>query len=81
MDTLKIDRAFIMQCPKDSKFNAIIKSTITLAHNLNIRVVAEGVETKEQVDFLTENGCDILQSYYFSKPLTNKQLEDNWLKN
>ncbi|MCH8263650.1 MAG: EAL domain-containing protein, partial [Proteobacteria bacterium] len=52
-----------------------------LAHNLNIRVVAEGVETKEQVDFLTENGCDILQSYYFSKPLTNKQLEDNWLKN
>lgn len=60
VDTLKIDRAFIMQCPKDSKFNAIIKSTITLAHNLNIRVVAEGVETKEQVDFLTENGCDIL---------------------
>lgn len=81
VDTLKIDRAFIMQCPKDSKFNAIIKSTITLAHDLNIRVVAEGVETKEQVDFLTENGCDILQGYYFSKPLTNKQLEDNWLKN
>lgn len=81
VDTLKIDLALIMHCPKDEKMNAIIKSTITLAHNLGIKVVAEGVETKEQVDFLTENDCDILQGYYFSKPLTNKQLEESWFKN
>jgi len=78
VDTLKIDRAFIMYCPKEKNMNAIIKSTIALAHNLGIKVVAEGVETKEQVDFLTENDCDILQGYYFSKPLTNKQLEEDW---
>jgi diguanylate cyclase (GGDEF)-like protein len=81
VDTLKIDRAFIMHCPVDKKMNAIIKSTISLAHNLDIKVVAEGVETKEQVDFLVENGCDYLQGYYFSKPLTTDELEESWLKN
>jgi diguanylate cyclase (GGDEF)-like protein len=79
VDTLKIDRAFIMHCANDKKMSAIVKSTITLAHNLDIKVVAEGVETKEQVDFLAENDCDYLQGYYFTKPLTSKKLEDDWL--
>jgi diguanylate cyclase (GGDEF)-like protein len=79
VDTLKIDRAFIKQCPDDKKMSAIVKSTITLAHDLGINVVAEGVETKEQMDFLVDNGCDFLQGYYFSRPLTEKQIEKNWL--
>ncbi|HIF50508.1 MAG TPA: EAL domain-containing protein [Thiotrichaceae bacterium] len=49
------------------------------SHYLDIKVVAEGVETKEQVDFLTENNCDCLQGYYFSEPLTSEKLEDDWL--
>lgn len=79
IDSLKIDRAFIKHCPNDIKMNAIVKSTITLAHNLDIKVVAEGVETKEQMEFLVENDCDFLQGYYFSKPITSKQLEEEWL--
>ncbi len=80
VDTLKIDRAFIMHCLDDKKMKAIVKSTITLAHNLEIKVVAEGVETKEQAEFLIKNNCDFLQGYYFSKPLTGIRLEETWLK-
>ncbi|HAT2159624.1 TPA: EAL domain-containing protein [Legionella pneumophila] len=52
----------------------IIKAIISLAMNLNLEVVAEGVETKEQFDYLKQNQCNIIQGYYFSKPLTAEEM-------
>ena len=66
---LKVDRSFIMNAPGDKDDAAISKTIINLGHSLNLKVIAEGVETIEQVNFLTENGCDEFQGYYFSKPL------------
>lgn len=58
----------------EAKTQQIIKAIIAVAHALNALVVAEGVETKAQVDFLTENGCDRLQGYYFSKPVPPEEI-------
>lgn len=67
--TLKIDKSFICDTPACEGDCAIAKSIISLAHNLNLDVVAEGVETPEQLKFLKENGCSKIQGFYFSKPL------------
>jgi diguanylate cyclase (GGDEF)-like protein len=69
-DVLKIDRCFIEKLPLDQKDIAITKFILNLAHSLDLIVVAEGVETAAQVDFLQQLNCDGLQGYYFSKPLT-----------
>lgn len=69
LDSLKIDRAFISNITHDPNDAAITLTIINLAHNLNLKVVAEGVETESQARFLMEHGCDILQGYYFSRPL------------
>ncbi len=74
INTLKIDRTFINKCTTDEKQSAIVISTIGLAHNLGLQVVAEGVETQEQIDFLHEHNCDVLQGYFYSKPLPYEQL-------
>jgi len=66
---LKIDKSFICDTPSHKGDCAIAKSIISLAKNLNLDVVAEGVETPEQLKFLQENGCSIIQGFYFSKPL------------
>ncbi len=66
---LKIDKSFICDTPNHEGDCAIAKSIISLAKNLNLDVVAEGVETPEQLQFLQENGCSIIQGFYFSKPL------------
>jgi diguanylate cyclase (GGDEF)-like protein len=75
IDTLKLDQTFIRDVNKDPSDAAIVSSVIAMAHNLNLKVVAEGVERKEQLDFLTRQGCDIVQGYYFSKPLPPESLE------
>ncbi|MGE5342384.1 MAG: EAL domain-containing protein [Candidatus Omnitrophota bacterium] len=69
VDILEIDRSFMKGVPHDPEFTAIASSIITLGKNLNIQVLAEGVETKEQLDFLVANDCDLLQGYYFSPPV------------
>ncbi|MTV37129.1 EAL domain-containing response regulator [Duganella radicis] len=69
IDVLKIDKSFVDDVTTDSADAAIALSVISLAHNLNMRVIAEGVETREQVQFLTERGCDEMQGYYFSRPV------------
>ncbi|MBY0432069.1 MAG: EAL domain-containing protein, partial [Rhodospirillales bacterium] len=67
--TLKIDQAFVRDLPGSIKDGAIVTTIVTLAANLGFDVVAEGVETAEQVAFLAERGCHTIQGYYFSRPL------------
>ncbi len=66
---LKIDQSFIRDLPDDAEDSAITKAIISLTHNLNLKVIAEGVETKEQKDFLINNGCNYIQGYFYSKPV------------
>jgi diguanylate cyclase (GGDEF)-like protein/PAS domain S-box-containing protein len=69
IDVLKIDKSFVDDVTTKASDAAIALSVISLAHNLNMRVIAEGVETREQVEFLAAHGCDEMQGYYFSRPL------------
>ncbi len=74
LNTLKIDRSFVMHIPTNPSDVAIVKATISLAHNLGLRVVAEGVETELQRDFLKEHECDAMQGYLFSPPVPPEQI-------
>lgn len=67
-DAIKLDKSFIDHIG-DRKMDIIIKSTIQMAKDLNLEIIAEGTETKEQVEFLLQNDCSIAQGFYFSKPL------------
>jgi diguanylate cyclase (GGDEF)-like protein len=69
IDRLKIDRSFIDDVPASQHDATIAKAIISLAHNLNLGVIAEGVETRAQLGFLAENGCDEIQGYLLSRPL------------
>ena len=73
-DVLKIDRAFIRDVTRDRDNAALAKAIIAMAHGLDMQVIAEGVETAEQRDFLLEHGCDMMQGYFFSRPLPADQL-------
>jgi EAL domain-containing protein (putative c-di-GMP-specific phosphodiesterase class I) len=66
---LKIDQAFVREAPSNKNVNSVIAATIAMAHSLNLKVIAEGVEKKEQLEFLKTLGCDIVQGYLISKPL------------
>lgn len=70
IDTVKIDKSFIDDISKDFKGECIIEKIVELAHLLDLNVVAEGVENKEQVEFLSRIDCDVIQGYYYSKPRT-----------
>lgn len=74
VDELKIDKTFIMGMKSDKEDEIIVRSTIDLSHNLGLRVVAEGVENLETLKKLEEMGCDEIQGFYFSEPLTEKKL-------
>lgn len=73
--TLKIDRSFIKDITINEDARAIVATIIAMAHNLKMNVIAEGVETKEQLQLLMENGCEDIQGYYFSKPLPASEIE------
>jgi EAL domain-containing protein (putative c-di-GMP-specific phosphodiesterase class I) len=67
--TLKIDRSFIKDIISDPNTTQLVETIILMAHNLGIDVVAEGVESKKQLDWLTACGCELIQGFYYSKPL------------
>ena len=72
IDILKIDRSFIKDIEKNDNSIALVRAIITMAHNLNVEVVAEGVEKQEQYMLLKQMQCDYIQGYYFSKPVSKK---------
>ena len=76
LDVLKIDRSFIQHiCSLDDK-QAVVDAIIQMSHRLKMKVVAEGVESAQQVELLKEMGCDFIQGYYYSKPLPMNELLD-----
>lgn len=79
IDTLKIDRSFIKEIPFDNDDKALTKAIITMGKTLGMTVVAEGVETLEQLKFLHENGCDQIQGFFFQKPLPAPEF-DRWYR-
>jgi diguanylate cyclase (GGDEF)-like protein len=74
VDILKMDIVFVQSVPGDSKKEAMVKYIIEMAHSLNMKIIAEGFEQKEQFDFFKSLGCDFYQGYYFSKPLPIDEL-------
>ncbi len=76
---IKIDRTFITEMDRDASDAAIVRSSLELALNLNLEVVAEGVETQAVWDLLTDLGCSSAQGYYLSRPLPPKEFE-SWLR-
>jgi diguanylate cyclase len=74
LDELKLDRSFVKNLPDDYSSIAIVRSVISLVKGLSLSMVAEGVETQEQLDFLSAEGCDCFQGFFFSKPVPS----DRW---
>lgn len=72
---LKIDQSFVRNLPDDEEDASITKSIIALAHSLNLDLIAEGVESEEQKDFLLANGCENIQGYYYARPMPADDLE------
>ncbi|HJW26692.1 MAG TPA: EAL domain-containing protein [Rhodocyclaceae bacterium] len=75
ISTLKIDQSFVRQIPQDNDDAAIVRAVIALGHGLNLKVVAEGVETAEQLGFMREHRCDKVQGYFFSPPVEAADFE------
>jgi diguanylate cyclase (GGDEF)-like protein/PAS domain S-box-containing protein len=75
IDFLKIDRSFVADIGQDPDDQTIVETVIVMAHALGLQVVAEGAETQEQVEFLRSRGCDLIQGYYYARPLPVAQLE------
>jgi EAL domain-containing protein (putative c-di-GMP-specific phosphodiesterase class I) len=80
LDTLKIDRSFVMDLENNRDDAAICAAIIAMAHTLGLKVIAEGVETEAQLDYLREQGCDEMQGFLISKALPAAELEKQFLK-
>jgi diguanylate cyclase (GGDEF)-like protein len=80
LDTLKIDRSFVMDLENNRDDAAICAAIVAMAHNLELRVIAEGVENRQQLEFLQTQGCDQIQGYLISPPLPAAELEERFLK-
>ena len=74
MDRLKVDRSFVEHLATDSDDATIVRAIITLGHNLGLKVVAEGVELPEQLDFLRLNHCDEAQGFIYCRPVDSHEL-------
>ena len=81
IDIIKIDQSFIADIEKDKKNEAIVKAIILLSKNLGLEVIAEGVEKKNQEQFLLKNHCKKVQGYLYDKPLPANQMIEQYLMN
>jgi EAL domain-containing protein (putative c-di-GMP-specific phosphodiesterase class I) len=75
LDTLKIDRSFVIELPHDKNDAAIAETIISMAKSLHLKVVAEGVENFAQFNFLRDRGCDEIQGFLFSRPVPKDEFE------
>jgi EAL domain-containing protein (putative c-di-GMP-specific phosphodiesterase class I) len=75
-DRIKIDQAFVRNIGVDPDDEAIVRATISMAHNLNRQVVAEGVEIEQHLEFLREQGCEVLQGFLFCRPVPPATFEN-----
>jgi len=79
VDILKIDQVFVRSMLDNSAAEAIIRSSITMAHEMNVKIIAEGIENQEQFDHLKKIGCDYGQGYHISRPMP-VELVTSWLE-
>ena len=79
IDIIKIDKIFVDSIDYNSDKN-IINYIVSIAKHLNIKTIVEGVETEEEVKFVKNLGCDIIQGYYYSKPLSKERMEEFFKK-
>ncbi len=78
-DEIKIDKSFVLNMSNDRKDASIVKAAVDLAHNLDLKIVAEGVEDAKTLELLSEMGCDYAQGYYMAKPMPCEQMMD-WME-
>ena len=76
VDIIKIDRTFVEKINRDESGNALIETILVMAKRLNMKVIAEGIETQEQLEFLTAHGCDFGQGYHLGKPMSKHDFQD-----
>lgn len=79
INQVKIDKSFIDELTRNVKSDQITSAIIAMSKQLKLQVIAEGVETVEQAEFLSQKGCDSIQGYYYSKPVSSNQIEENYL--
>ena len=79
IDSIKIDKSFINNITSGKEAKAIVAAIISLCKKLSLDVIAEGIETQEELDYLIENGCDIAQGFFLSKPMSVLEIESNYL--
>jgi diguanylate cyclase (GGDEF)-like protein len=77
-DEIKIDKSFVMNMASDKKDESIVKAAVNLAHTLDLKIVAEGVEDEKTLDLLSAMGCDYVQGYHIAKPMPQEELID-WM--
>jgi len=75
LDVLKIDRSFVKDIMGNSEDGAIARAVIAMAHSMNLKVIAEGVETEEQFKFLRDHNCEVIQGYLISQPVPADEFE------
>ena len=76
IDKLKIDQSFVRDCKAGTPVDGIVRAIIGMGHSLNFKVIAEGVETQEQAEFLQANGCDEVQGYFYGRPMAGDELAE-----
>jgi EAL domain-containing protein (putative c-di-GMP-specific phosphodiesterase class I) len=77
INVIKIDQSFVNSIGEDKGDESIIKTILSLAENLNLYCIAEGVENREQMEFLANAGCHVLQGYYFARPMSAEALKES----